>query len=387
MGAMLLASCAAPQSSANPFAAAVSRHAQPDINYKQLYSFRGAPDGSEPLGTLLYADGEFYGTTLVGGYGESKCNSCGTVFRISRTGEEAVIARFAGPPGGKWPQAGLALLDGKFYGTTSAGGDSCTGSCGTVYSASRSGDIRIVHSFTGGQEDGSDPRGGLVSVNGTLYGTTWSGGSGNGGTVFSITGSRERVLQSFSGGAHPIGTLVSFKGSLYGVTQMGGSNNDGTVFVLPPSGDLRLLHSFVNATDGRYPVGLVAYRGRLYGAASEGGPFKRGTIFSLSTDGAFAVVHSFRGYVKGDGALPEAPPIIVKGTLYGTTQGGGTSGDGTIYKLDASGNELVEYSFGKNPDGVHPESALTYVDGVLYGTTYRGGHGGSNGTVFRIVPL
>ena len=302
-----------------------------------------------------------------------------------------MIARFSGRPSGASPQAGLTVLGDKFFGTTYSGGEGCSGSCGTVFEASSSGDIKIVHSFTGNTDDGAHPKGGLVAVNGTLYGTTWSGGEGNAGTVYSITGSHEEVLYSFAGGsrdgANPVGNLVSLKGSLYGVTETGGSNDAGTVFVLEPSGKERILHSFVGTYDGRYPVGLVILHGLLYGAASEDGPNARGTIFSLTTGGTFKVVHSFRGYAKGDGAYPHAPPIVVKGKLYGTTQGGGTSGDGTVYVLTAAGNELVEYSFGKHPDGVHPETALDYVDGVLYGTTVNGGHHGSNGTVFSVVPL
>jgi uncharacterized repeat protein (TIGR03803 family) len=83
----------------------------------------------------------------------------------------------------------------------------------------------------------------LINVNGTLYGTTWSGGSSNGGTVYRIstTGS-EKVLYSFAGGsdgAHPSAALLNVKGTLYGTTAYGGGGSGcgsgcGTVFALTP---------------------------------------------------------------------------------------------------------------------------------------------------------
>ena len=127
IAAVLLANCTGPQPFSGPVTGFAARYAQPDISYKQLYSFRGAPDGAQPLGTLVYTDGEFFGTTSLGGHPSSPCASCGTLFRISRSGQEAVIARFSGTPGGQSPEAGLTVLDGEFFGTTYLGGTGCSG--------------------------------------------------------------------------------------------------------------------------------------------------------------------------------------------------------------------------------------------------------------------
>jgi hypothetical protein len=45
----------------------------------------------------------------------------------------------------------------------------------------------VLYSFKGGSEDGNYPYAGVISVNGTLYGTTYSGGANASGTVFALT--------------------------------------------------------------------------------------------------------------------------------------------------------------------------------------------------------
>src|SRR5579862_1942952 len=130
--------------------------------------------------------------------------------------------------GGKYPQAPLIDVGGILYGTTNNGGafdspKTCHGGCGTVFSITTSGVLKVLHSF-GNAQDGQYPdHAGLVDVGGTLYGTTSAGGALGGGTVFSITTDGvENVLHSFGGkgdGADPsAGTLVELGGKLYGTT-------------------------------------------------------------------------------------------------------------------------------------------------------------------------
>jgi uncharacterized repeat protein (TIGR03803 family) len=100
---------------------------------------------------------------------------------------------------------------------------------------------------------------------------------------------------------------------------------------------------------------------------------------------AFSVVYRFKG-ASGDGELPYAGLLNIKGTLYGTTQQGGTNGDGTVFSITPSGMETVLYSFkGGSGDGVEPLAGLTNVKGTLYGTTSLGG-ANKKGTVFSITP-
>jgi uncharacterized repeat protein (TIGR03803 family) len=95
----------------------------------------------------------------------------GTLFAISRSGKETVIHNFGGPPDGANPSADLIDVNGTLYGTTSSGG---ANNGGTVFAVTASGAETVLHSF-GGSNDGSDPVAGLVSVKGTLYGTTLYG--------------------------------------------------------------------------------------------------------------------------------------------------------------------------------------------------------------------
>jgi uncharacterized repeat protein (TIGR03803 family) len=274
------------------------------------------------------------------------------------------------------------------YGTAYSGG-SCSETCGTIFRVTGGKNLELVHAFSGGS-DGANPKGGLTEFNGGLYGTTCGGGANGFGTVYSLLGS-ESVLYAFKGGSHdgacPVGNLVVFEGALYGVTQVGGENNAGTIFRVDASGNEKVLHSFVGAYDGKLPTGLLVFHGALFGTAAEYGPNNRGTLFRITSGGTFNVVHSFRGYQKGDGAYPEAPPIFVRGKLWGTTKGGGAHGDGTIYESSTGGAEAVMYSFGHSPDGVHPFAPLVYINNVLYGTTLNGGKNGALGTVFSLFPF
>jgi uncharacterized repeat protein (TIGR03803 family) len=364
-------------------------------SYQQLWSFRGPPDGEQPDAGLTAFNGTFYGTTELGGNFGTPCNSCGTVYHITPDGKESVVYRFAGPPDGAFPEADLTVLGRRVYfflGTTYSGGSGCSGSCGTVFKVWPNGRERVIYSFKGGA-DGSNPRGGVLALNGDLYyGTTWAGGSSGKGTIYQIQkDGREQVVHSFGSsagdGAQPVGDLVLFNNELFGVTQTGGAHNAGTIFEIEPGSNReQIVHSFIRNPDGQTPVGLTAYNNVLYGATATGGAYKRGTVFAFDSKDRFILLYAFKGTPKGDGAYPEAPPTVVYGTLYGTTKGGGGHGDGTVYEMTKSGTELVLYSFGQPPDGVHPVAPLAYLNGYLFGTTINGGSGNrAYGTVFKVV--
>ncbi len=75
------------------------------------------------------------------------------------------------------------------------------------------------------------------------------------------------------------------------------------------------------------------------------------------------------------------------GNLYGTTNGGGASGAGVVFKVDTSGHEMVLYSFTDGNDGAYPLWVTLARDssGNLYGTTVAGGASNA-GAVFEIKP-
>ena len=248
----------------------------------------------------------------------------------------------------------------------------------------------ILHSFGVTASDGTSPNGTLLSTGGKLYGVTGGGSPSGFGTVFSVdpTTGAEAVLHTFTGGGdsgYPAGNLVSVNSALYGTASSGGAVDLGTIFSINPStGAETIVHSFQPTGDGNDPVaGLLNVSGTLYGTTESGGSAGYGAVFSLvASTGAEAVLYSFKAGT--DGSSPEASLIDVSGVLYGTTYSGGTSANnyGTLFSVNATtGAETVLYRFKGGADGANPAAALLAVGDVLYGTTTKGGSAG-DGTVF-----
>lgn len=371
-----------------------------------LYSFGDRPDGEQLYAGLISVKGTFYGTTFYGGqYGSQNGQYAGdgTVFSLyPATGKETVLWSFGNGTDGRNPYAGLVSVNGTLYGTTWFGGGH--GNYGSVFSLDpNTGAEKVLWGF-GGKPDGAHPYGGLISVKGKLYGTTMYGGAfgqswGN-GAVFSFdpaTG-KEKVVWSFQGGSDgqfPQAGLISVKGTLYGTTALGGCC--GTVFSLDPdTGAEKVLWLFRGGAGGAYPwAGLTSVNGKLYGTTLYGGQYGDqdggyGTMFSLDPrTGKERMLWSFG---KGtDGRYPLAGLISMNGKLYGTTwyggqYGGQDGGYGTMVSFDpTTGKEKVVWSFGNGTDGAAPYDGLISIKGTLYGTTWKGGQGGY-GTAFSLTP-
>lgn len=327
--------------------------------YRVLYSFHGGmKDGAQPGAGLTNVNGTLYGTTITGGITNSECTyiytygGCGTVYRISTTGVESVLYRFAGFSDGAFPTGhDLTDVDGTLYGTTIGGGSSiCLSGCGTVFSITTSGTEKVVHSFVPGSS-GDTPTSGLTDVDGTMYGTTGNGGSkrctgGGCGTLYSLTPSGNyKVLHYFKGGSEgdkPSGDLIDVNGVLYGTTARGGDGGGfGTVYRFTRRGKEKVLYAFKGGTDGAGPTGgLIDVNGTLYGTTTQGGGYDCagstcGTVYSVTTTGKEKVLYRFTGGV--DGWMPDAPLINMNGILYGTTNLGGSGcggfGCGVVFSL------------------------------------------------------
>jgi uncharacterized repeat protein (TIGR03803 family) len=322
---------------------------------KVLHSFAGPPDGARAFGNLIDVKGTLYGVTTFGGTSKG-----GTVYTLSTTGQESVLFSFRMQYCTcYYPAAGVLYANRRLYGTTEGGG---TGN-GTVFSLTLKRRAQRLHEFRGGSDGAVPGRGTLIDVNGMLYGTTIGGGSTRGcsgcGTVYSISPSgSETVLHSFSGGAdgaNPNSGLIDVNGTLYGTTESGGGtacegNGCGTIYSITTSGQETVLYSFRGGTDGVDPIsGVIDVNGTLYGTTAWGGSKNCrgagcGTVYSLSLSGAEQVLHSFAG--GDDGAEPIAELVDVNGTLYGTTSAnrrvrGNGAGPGTIFALTlASGGDI-----------------------------------------------
>jgi uncharacterized repeat protein (TIGR03803 family) len=264
----------------------------PEGQFTLLHDLNGGSSGILPVCDLCLAgNGDFYGTSSSGGlYGD------GIVFKFTPSGTfTAVYPFYAGPDSGANPTSGLKLgLDGNLYGTTSAGG---LYGHGTVYRITPSGQEALLHSFN--IDDGATPQNALeVDQNGDFYGVTALGGAHGLGTIFKITTEGKFVLlHSFEGkdGSKPMGALKrDSNGDLYGTTYIGGQYGLGTIFKITPSGAFSTLHSF-DSTDGKKPLaGLeVGWNGDLYGTTSAGGKNDNGTVFKITTSGTFTSIFSF----------------------------------------------------------------------------------------------
>jgi uncharacterized repeat protein (TIGR03803 family) len=371
------------------------------INVHTLATASG--EGANPRGDLLLApDGNFYGTTSAGG-----AAGLGSVYKLTPDGTLTTLHSFAGPSEeGSNPYAGLLYAaDGNFYGTTYFGGAK---QAGTVFRITPAGTFSNLASFNGDSKGAFFPYGGLAqTADGTFYGTTLRGGANDKGTVFKMDATGAvTVIHEFavSGGANPEGPLVvGADGALYGTTLLGGPNDRGTIFRITTAGTLTTLYSFSTLSpsnaagvstnsDGANPrAGLTrGSDGNFYGSAYQGGVAGVGTVFRITPAGAFTVLHAFTG-APDDGANPLAGVTVAPdGTLYGTTEKGGT-GKGTAWQITAAGAYRVLHQFTGLPvDGAAPYVKLVPLGGYLYGASYANAESaadfslGGAGVIFKL---
>ena len=156
-------------------------------------------DGAYPSGDLVLIGGKLYGTTQNTVAYSSFPACCGTVFEIDTSGHEKVLHEFGGSSDGRTPYGGLVAINKELYGTTLIGGNACYYygySCGTVFRISTSGEESVLYSFGRASHDGEYPTAPVTPLKGWLYGTTggdWLDYEG-GGTVFKVSRTGEGVV-------------------------------------------------------------------------------------------------------------------------------------------------------------------------------------------------
>src|ERR1019366_766710 len=209
---------------------------------------------------------------------------------------------------------------------------------------SADGTLTTLFSFSNGQEGGFLAAGLLKGSDGNFYGTTYKGGASGNGTVFRLTANGVlTTLASFnkSNGAFPLAELVQDPGGMfYGTTTTGGAYTNGTVFRMTVAGQITTMYSFGGGMDGSFPAAalLLGSDGNFYGTTAYGGAYGAGTVFRMTPDGTLTTLVPLVQFDGYSGANPSAALIEdTDGSLLGTTQNGGASDSGVIFRLSFGG--------------------------------------------------
>ena len=380
-----------------------------------LYSFAGDDDG-EYIDSDLVVDnaGNIYGTSVSGG-----TFGTGTVWELSPSGSgwvHTVLYSFTGGADGGQPYKGVTLdAEGNLYGTAVVGGSGgfCVeDGCGVVYKLTHSSGgwtQSVLYNFTGGN-DGYGPGGGVTfDAHGNLYGTTPVGGAKGFGTIWQLRPQSNgnwqfRLVHTFTGGADG-GTgsagrfLVDKAGNLYNVATVGGTYGSGTAYELTPmSGGkwkFTLLYAFKGQPDAGFPYGGLAMdaKGNLYGTTYYDGANDLGSVYRLSRQSGVwkeNVLYSFKGGSDGNSSISNLV-FDAAGNMYGTTsEGGAGCSCGVIFKMSPGANgkwsESTAYRFQGQPDpGFAYNGMVVDSKGNLYGATVHGGTG-NEGAVYQFTP-
>lgn len=346
-----------------------------------LYSFPGEQGLASPTygAPVQGRDGRLYGTST--GITSSRSNYDGAVFRYEPGGGVNPLYSFSASSEGGEPDGSVILsTDGNLYGTAFSGGISLTGN---VFKVAPNGAYSVLHQFNG---DGAYPFAAPIEASdNALYGTTvWNTGDDEGyGTVYKYTPSEgfSTIYDLDSThGANPTSPVIqATNGNLYGTASAGGTAGCGTMFEITTSGTLLYSYSFQGGAAGCEPIGplVQASDGNFYGTTlGDATTSNFGTVFRLSKSGNVSVLYNFLGGTA-DGEYPQAGLVqATDGNLYGTTVDGGTYGNGTIFQITLGGSYTLLYSFPTDV-GVNPYATLVQdTDGLLYGTTYGGGTAG-----------
>ncbi len=383
-----------------------------------LHNFTGGADGSVPFGGLILdGAGNIYGTASAGGFTGNNCTAtgCGTVFKLTHRGSGwtfAPLYDFQGNSDGAAPYAGVTIgPNGTLYGTTILGGGDAGGTVFNLSPPARAtGNVlggwaeTVLYRFScaSNESDGCNPAYGSVIFDpaGNIYGTTYQGGApcddGSCGTVFKLTpsgGGWTITAYDFPGrdyGGNPLsGVVLDASGNLSGTTSYDGCCAP-VVYQLTPAGSSwseSTLYTFALSANPQGGVILDGSGGFFGTTFSTDSP---STVYELSPTGAewtYSLLYNFSG---SDNPGPESGVVQgADGSLYGTTCGDGTFGNGSVFKLtpvQGGWTETDLYDFTGGDDGACPVGGVALdANGNIYGTTAYGGSY-SYGVVWELTP-
>ena len=352
----------------------------------QIHKFNYTTDGQTPSGPLVEGpDGELYGTAIRGGNnGAYSCGSgftCGTAYKISKSGVFTLLYTFTGGTDGYGPSPLALGDDGNFYGAAQYGGGpandcegSYTGGCGTVFSLTPSGQLSTIFTFISdgatGAGNGGYPYGQFVQASdGNFYGSA---------TLFNYVPQEGELLSTYY-----ILYRVSKGGAEGTVYQSTYSNTSDPSLPSSPgieNFNLPLAEGSDNSLYGTTPVG--AANDNAYS----------GTVFKMSFSGTPTVLAQFPEVATGSAVAPYAPVFLAgDGLFYGSLAYDGADGYGSVFNMTYGGNLTDLHDFPSiYSDGSYPGQITQGGDGNFYGTTGAGGvdphnYGGGYGTVWKMT--
>jgi uncharacterized repeat protein (TIGR03803 family) len=375
-----------------------------------IYNFcaqKACKDGANPdSGLVLGPNGDLYGTTNGGG-----SNNSGTVFEINPITSLGLttLYNFCSQPlcsDGEIPTDSLILgPDGNFYGTTFVGGESGFYSNGTVFRMTPAGQLTTLHQFCSSVNglvclDGATPYGGLTHAkDGNYYGMTYTGGTSDAGVIYRVSPSGQfSTVYSFCTtkpctNGNPAATLMqSANGSQYGTSYDG--NLAGAIFEFRNGVGVKNLYYFcqlAECADGSYPSGtlLRGTDGNFYGTTTSGGVHpcngSCGTLFEITPTGALTTLYRFCSQANcADGKRPEGSLMqATDGNFYGVTYSGGDlaclDGCGTAFRLATGLQPFVVANPSASPEGY----SITILGNRLNGASVVRFNGAA--ATFRVV--
>jgi uncharacterized repeat protein (TIGR03803 family) len=335
------------------------------------------PFGVAPaLAPIQLSNGNLYGVAELGGKG---ANAQGTVWQASTTGNLSVLHTFApGKPakylGGKYPVISFVQgADHNLYGFTQNGG---TTNDGVMYKLLPTGPFQVLRNFcTGACQDLQGPM--MLGQDGNFYGAQT-----NGAVIFRITPAGvysvvHTMNQTTEGLAQ---TIIQGKdGNFYGTGVLGTDlegNDQGTVFKLTPEGTFSILTTF-DVSVLLSGTLIQASDGNFYGAAGS-------TIFRMTPSGAQTTLYTLHG---DDGFFALQVQQASDGNLWILSNDGGPTGGGEVFAITLEGTEIASAAFNCATTGCSPTGMIQGADGAFYGIAGAGGSAPNEvpmGAIFKI---
>ncbi len=309
------------------------------------YDFQVKVKGEIPKCDIVTGNnGKYYGTTTAGGaYG------AGVIFEWdSATSTYTELHDFTGADGSD-ARGGMVLYNGKFYGMTSTGG---VNNSGVIYEWDFTANIYTVK-IELDSINGKNPGGSLTLAGNKFYGFTQNGGANDCGVLFEWNPATNIYTKDYDfdsiNGSYPVGKLIEYNGKLYAMTNTGGANNFGVIYEWNYSANVYTKKYDFNGIDGQYPLGCLAlYNNKFYGLTHEGGIYETaspydhfGVLFEWNPATNVYIKKKDMGNAVNTITHGSLGSLTLKGNVfYGTTSDGPFSG--AIFSWDPATNIFTD---------------------------------------------